>query len=195
MLERNLSILEYTGGKLHVPTISSRGSVELIKKAKAAGLNVSCGVAAVNLFLDDSSLKEFDTNYKLDPPLRTRRDVQALRNGVENGIIDVIVSDHLPQDPESKELEFDLADYGMLGLQTAFHCALESLKEKNVDAIVRAFAVNPRKILGIDDYQFAENSLANLTLFTTSGETILTERTNNSRSKNSPFLNQPLQGR
>ncbi|PBQ33974.1 dihydroorotase [Sphingobacteriaceae bacterium] len=195
MIQRNLSIAEYTEGKLHIPTISTKGSAELIKKAKANGVNVTCGVAAVNLFLDDSALKEFDTNYKLDPPLRTKKDVQALRNAVESGIIDVIVSDHLPQDIESKELEFDHADMGMINLQTAFNCALEGLKEKGIESIVRAFTTNPRAILGMDEVEIKEGNEANLTLFTLSDQTTLTERTNNSRSRNSPFLGQSLKGK
>jgi len=195
MVQRNLSILEYTEGKLHIPTISTKGSVDLIKKAKAAGMNVTCGVAAVNLFLDDSVLKEFDTNYKLDPPLRTKKDVQALRNAVESGVIDVIVSDHLPQDTESKELEFDNADLGMINLQTAFHCALEGLKEKNIESIIRSFTYNPRRILGIEQSEIKEGEEANLTLFTLKQETILTRRSNLSRSRNSPFIGQSLKGR
>lgn len=195
MVQRNLSILEYTGGKMHIPTISTKGSADLIKKAKANGINVTCGVAAVNLFLDDSVLKEFDTNYKLDPPLRTKKDVQALRNAVESGVIDVIVSDHLPQDIESKELEFDHADMGMINLQTAFHCALEGLKEKNIESIIRSLTYNPRKILGMDQQEVKEGQDANLTLFTLADETTLTERSNNSRSRNSPFLGESLKGR
>jgi dihydroorotase len=195
MVQRNISILEYAGGKLHIPTISTRGSVDLIKKAKANGLNITCGVAAMNLFLDDSLLKEFDTNYKLDPPLRTKKDVQALRNAVENGTIDVIVSDHLPQDVESKELEFDHADAGMINLQTAFSCALEGLKEKNIGQIVRLLTENPRAILKLEPVSIEENATAELTLFTTKGTTALTEKTNNSKSRNSPFLDQELQGR
>jgi len=195
MIQRNLSILEYTTGRLHIPTVSTKGSVELIKKAKANGLHVTCGVAAINLFLDDSVLKEFDTNYKLDPPLRTKKDVQALRAAVENGIIDVIVSDHLPQDIESKELEFDHADMGMINLQTAFNCALEGLKEKNIDSIVRSLTYNPRAILGINQAEVSEGKEANLTLFTLNEETTLTERSNYSRSRNSPFLGESLKGR
>lgn len=195
MLQRNLSLLEYAGGKLHVPTISTRGSVELIRKAKANGLNVTCGVAAVNLMLDDSVLKDFDTNYKLNPPLRTRKDVIALRNAVENGIIDVVVSDHAPQDTESKELEFDLADFGIINLQTAFNCALEGLKDKNCECIIKAFTTNPRAILGLEKTEIAEKATANLTLFSLSGETVLTDASNYSKSKNSPFLNKSLQGR
>lgn len=195
MLQRNLSILEYTGGRMHVPTISTKGSVELIKKAKANGLNVTCGVAAANLFLDDAALRDFDTNYKVDPPLRTKKDVQALRNGVENGTIDVVVSDHQPQDIESKELEFDLADAGMINLQTAFNCMLEGMKEKSIEAIVKALSDNPRGILNIELPVIAERQTANLTLFTAEGETTLTERTNYSKSRNTPFLNKPLKGK
>ncbi len=152
-------------------------------------------MAAANLLLDDSYLKEFDTNYKLDPPLRTKKDVAALRNGVENGTIDVIVSDHLPQDTESKELEFDLADHGMISLQTTFSCAVEALKEKNIEVIIRSFTDNPRRILNLENPLIEEGESANLTLFSLSGETTLTEKTNNSRSKNSPFIGEALPGK
>lgn len=195
MLQRNLSILEYTGGKMHVPTISSRGSVEMIKKAKSAGLNVTCGVAAVNLYLDDSVLKDFDTNFKLDPPLRTRKDVQALRNAVENGTIDVIVSDHLPQDVESKELEFDLADFGMINLQTAFNCALEGMKEKNIETVIKCLTDNPRRILDLEPVTVTEGKSANLTIFSVKGSTTLNDDENLSRSRNSPFMGQALSGK
>jgi len=195
MVERNLSILEYTGGKLHIPTISTKGSVDLVKKAKAGGLNVTVGVASINLLHDDSVLKDFDTNYKLNPPLRNKKDVQALRNAVENGTINVIVSDHLPQDTESKELEFDLAENGIINLQTSFSCILEALKEENINVIVRCLASDSRAILGVQEPLIEEGSEANLTLFSLSQETILTEKNNNSRSKNSPFFNKPLKGK
>ncbi len=195
MLQRNLSILEYTGGKLHIPTISTKGSVDLIKKAKANGLNVTVGVASINLLLDDSVLKDFDTNYKLNPPLRNKKDVHALRNAVENGIINVIVSDHLPQDVESKELEFDLAEAGIINLQTSFNCALEAMKENNIDVIVKCLTSNPRAILRITEPEINEGSEANLTLFSLSQETIFTEKANNSKSKNSPFFNKHFKGK
>lgn len=194
MLERNLSLLEYSGGKMHIPSISSKGSVELIRKAKAAGLMVTCGVSAVNLHLDDSVLKDFDSNFKINPPLRTKKDVQALRNAVENGTVDAIISDHCPMDTESKELEFDQAEFGMIGLQTAYSCALEGLKEKNLNSIIRSFTIGPRKILGIESSILAENQEANLTLFTLTGKTVLTQKTNLSKSENSPFFNQELKG-
>lgn len=193
MLERNLSVLEYTGGRLHIPTVSTKGSVELVKKAKSSGLAVTCGVAAANLLLDDSSLKDFDTNYKIDPPLRTKRDVQALRNALENGTIDVVVSDHRPQDVESKELEFDLADAGIINLQTAFNCLAESVK--NVEVLVKSLADNPRQILGLGPAGIAEKQTANLTLFTLDEDSTLNEKNNHSKSRNSPFLNRPMKGR
>lgn len=195
MLERNISVLEYAGGRLHIPTISTKGSVDIIRKAKAAGLPVTCGVAAVNLLVDDSALRDFNTNFKLDPPLRTKRDVQALRNAVESGVIDVIVSDHMPHDPECKELEFDHADPGMINLQTAFSCALEGMKEKGLGAILRCLTVSPREILGLEQPRVEEGQPANLTIFSTSGKTTLTDKTNHSLSSNSPFIGQEMQGR
>lgn len=195
MIQRNLSVLEYTGGKLHIPTVSTRGGVELIKKAKANGLHVTAGVAAVNLFLDDTALGGFDTSFKVDPPLRTKKDVQALCNAVLNGVIDVIVSDHLPQDVESKELEFDLADSGIINLQTAFNCALEGLKEKNIEALVKALTDHPRAILGLDQPQIEEGQGANLTLFSLQDESVFTGRQNHSRSRNSPFFGEAMKGK
>jgi len=195
MIQRNLAILEYAGGRLHIPTVSTRGGVELIKKAKANGLQVTAGVAAVNLFLDESELMGFDTSYKLDPPLRTKKDVQALCNGVISGTIDVIVSDHLPQDTECKELEFDLADNGIINLQTTFNCAMEGLKEKNIEALVRALSESPRALLGLNHQVIAENEPANLTLFSPGGVSTFTEKSNLSRSNNSPFFGEQLQGK
>jgi dihydroorotase len=194
MLQRNISVLEYAGGKMHIPTISTKGSVDLIKKAKANGLQITCGVAAHNLLLDDSVLSDFDTNYKVNPPLRNKKDVEALRKALENAVIDVVVSDHRPQDVECKDLEFDLADNGVIGLQTAFTSALTGMKGET-EALVNALTVNPRKILGLEIPQIEEGQKANLTLFTTESETILTEKDILSKSKNSPFIGKTLQGK
>jgi dihydroorotase len=194
-LAQHIAMLEYSGGRLHVSTISTKGSVELIKKAKSAGLPITAGVAAINLFKTDSELEEFDSNYKLDPPLRTKKDVDALRKALENGVIDVIVSDHQPQDVESKQLEFDLADFGAIQLQTAFQSALAGLKEDNVDVLIKALAHRPRQILGLPQLQIKEGEVANLTLFSMREDFLLTEKNNKSLSKNSPFMNVPLNGK
>jgi dihydroorotase len=195
MLERAISILEYTAAKIHIATISTKKSVELIKKAKSSGLKITCGVAAINLLLEDSCLKDFDTNYKLEPPLRTKKDIQALRLGIENKTIDVIVSDHSPQDTECKDLEFDLANVGIINLQTAFNCAFEALKEKNIEAIIANLSTNPRLILGLKNIEIKEKQEANLTLFTLHDNFILTQKNNTSKSKNSPFFDKKLSGK
>jgi dihydroorotase len=194
MLQRNISVLEYAGGKLHIPTISTKGSVDLIKKAKANGLQITCGAAAHNLLLDDSVLADFDTNYKVNPPLRNKKDVLALRNALENGIIDVIVSDHRPQDIESKDLEFDNADNGIIALQTAYATANTALKGENEGLIV-ALTANPYKILGLELPKIEEGEKANLTLFTANDEIVFDERSILSKSKNTPFAGKKLQGK
>lgn len=195
MIQRNLQILEYTGGKIHFPTISTKGSIELIKKAKANGLQVTAGVAAHNLLLDDSALVSFDTNYKVNPPLRNKEDVSALRKAVENGTIDVIVSDHAPQDIESKDLEFDLADNGIIALQTAYNTMLTAMPKISISKIAETLSENPRKILGLESITIKENIPANLTLFTTEGTSVFTEKDNCSKSKNSPFFGKELKGK
>ncbi len=195
MLERNISLLEYAGGKLHVATISTAGSVELIRKAKAKGLNISAGVAAINLLYDDGQLKDFNTNLKTDPPLRTKKDVEALKKGIENGVIDVIVSDHQPQDVESKELEFDLAEFGIINIQTTFNCIAEAFKDRDISKAINALSINPRKLLGLPISTISEGEEANLTLFSTSLRSEFNQKINKSKSTNSPFLNQTLSGK
>ena len=195
MIQRNLQILEYTGGKIHFPTISTKGSVELIKKAKANGLSVTAGVAAHNLLLDETELEGFDTNYKVNPPLRSKEDVTAVRKALENGIIDVVVSDHNPQDIESKDLEFDLANNGIIALQTAFNCMVTGVSKITLDKISEALAENPRQILGLENETIKENVKANLTLFTLNDKTTFTEKDNVSKSKNSPFIGKTLNGK
>ena len=195
MIQRNLQILEYTGGKIHFPTISTKGSVELIKKAKANGLSVTAGVASHNLLLDETELEGFDTNYKVNPPLRSKEDVTAVRKALENGIIDVVVSDHNPQDIESKDLEFDLANNGIIALQTAFNCMVTGVSKITLDKIAEALAENPRQILGLENETIKENVKANLTLFTLNDKTTFTEKDNVSKSKNSPFIGKTLNGK
>lgn len=195
MLQRNIQILEYTGGKMHIPTISTKGSVELIKKAKAKKLNITCGVAAYNLLLDESAVEGFNTNCKVNPPLRTKEDIDALKKGLADGTIDVIVSDHYPQDIESKDLEFDLADNGMIGLESCFGVANAALSSKlNLETIIDAISVNPRKILNLEPVSVKENTEANLTLFVPNDKYIFTKKHIVSSNKNSAFIDHELKG-
>ncbi len=194
-LARNISILEETGGKLHINNISTKGSIELIKKAKANGLNITCGVSAINLILDDNELIDFNSNLKLNPPLRTKKEVIALKNAIESEIIDVIVSDHCPHDPESKELEFDLAEFGAIQIQTAIPCLLEKYKEKDLSKIVEALTINPRKILGLEIPTIELNSDANLTIFSQDESFEFNKKYNLSLSTNSHLLNTNIQSK
>ncbi len=195
MLQRNIQILEYTGGKMHIPTISTKGSVELMKKAKAKKLNITCGVAAYNLLLDETELQGFDTNYKVNPPLRTKDDTEALKKGITDGTIDVIVSDHNPQDIESKDLEFDLADNGMIGLESCFAVANIALSSKvPLDVIINSLTKKPRAILGLKEVSIKEGHLANITLFNPN-KTYTFDKTHIvSTNKNSGFIGKDLKG-
>ena len=195
MLQRNIQILEYTGGKMHIPTISTKGSVELIKKAKAKKLNITCGVAAYNLVLDETELSGFNSNLKVNPPLRTKEDIEALKKGIADGIIDVIVSDHYPQDIESKDLEFDLADNGMIGLESCFGALNTALNQKvALDKIIETLTTNPRRILNIEASSIKEGVEANLTIFNPTTKEVFSESKIMSLNKNSGFIGKELLG-
>jgi dihydroorotase len=195
MLQRNIQILEYTGGKMHIPTISTKGSVDLIKKAKAKKLNITCGVAAYNLLLDETEVEGFDTNFKVNPPLRTKEDVEALKKGIADGVIDVIVSDHNPQDIESKDLEFDLADNGMIGLESCFGVANAALSSKvSLETLVDILTKNPRTVLGLKEVSVKEGEEANLTIFNPGTKYVFEKSHIVSSNKNSGFIGKELKG-
>lgn len=188
---RNLFLLEYTGGKLHIPTISSATSAALIKQAKAKGLQVSCSVAVSNLVLTDEVLDGFDTRYKLMPPLRNEIDRQALLAAVVDGTIDVITSDHQPIDIEGKKLEFDLASYGSIGLESAFG-ALNSVL--SLEMVIEKLTAATH-VFGVESSSINIGQKANLTLFNPNMEWIFSEKDILSKSKNAAFLGQKLKGK
>jgi dihydroorotase len=190
-ITRDLFLLEYTGGKLHIPTISTEKSVKLIKEAKKKGLKVSCSVAAHHLVLTDNELKSFDTNTKVLPPLRTSKDNKALIKGVENGTIDIITSDHNPIDVEHKKVEYSNAKFGTIGLESLFG-ALN--KKINLETLVNCLTTNPRNVFGIENTSINEGEKANITLFNPTIEYLFTENNLHSTSKNSVFLNQKMNG-
>ncbi len=191
MVARNLFLLEYTGGKLHIPTISTTKSVALIREAKNKGLQVSCSVAVHNLVLTDEKLEGFDTRYKVSPPLRTNFDRIALIKGVLDNTIDVITSDHNPIDIEHKKMEFDLAKNGTIGLESAFGALLTVLPlDKIVEKLTAGRAIFKLKSTGIED-----GNLANLTLFTTENDWTFSKENILSKSKNSAFLDTKMKGK
>lgn len=190
-IARDLKILEYTGGKLHIPTISTKNSVELIRNAKAKGLNVSCSVAVFNLMLTDEILNTFDTNYKLLPPLREAEDIQALLEGLIDGTIDGVTSDHNPMDIEHKKMEFDLASYGSIGLEACFGALNQVL---DISLTIKVLT-NLKKIFGIEGKSIAKNNPANLTLFNPEVSWKFKDSDIISSSKNAALLNQNLRGK
>ena len=189
-IQHDLDILRYAGGRLHFTTISSESGVKLIRNAKKEGLNVTCDVAVHQLIYTDDVIASFDTNLKVNPPFRLESDKKALIEGVKDGTIDCIVSDHIPQDEECKKLEFDYAEFGMLNLETLY-AQLSAVFTKEV--LVNAIAVNPREILGLDLPEIKVGSVANLTVF--DPDLKWEFKKSKSKSKNSKLLGTELKGR
>lgn len=191
-IARDLFLLEYTGGKLHIPTISSAKSVDLIKEAKKKGLQVTCSVAAHHLTLTDQELHGFDSCYKTNPPLRTNKDCKALQKGIKSGIIDVITSDHNPIDIEHKKVEFSEAKNGTIGLESAFG-AINSVLA--LDDFIDNITHKPRSIFGLKAISIAEGQKAEISLFTPEESYTFTKKHMLSTSKNSAFLDKKLTGK
>lgn len=191
-ISRDLFLLEYTGGKLHIPTISTQKSVILIKEAKAKGLNVTCSVSADHLTLTDDELHAFDANYKIIPPLRTDEDLDALVTGVKNGTIDFITSDHDPIDIENKKIEFSSAMDGTIGLESLFTSLLPIF---DLEVIINKLTTAPSQVFNIKNTEIKVGQKANLSLFTTEGSGTFTETDILSSSKNSAYIGKPIQGK
>lgn len=191
-IARDLFILEYTGGKLHIPTISTRKSVKLIKEAKKKGLNVSCSVSAHHLVLTDDELFSFDANTKVIPPLRTQKDCNALLKGVKDGTIDMITSDHNPMDVEHKKVEYQNAKYGTIGLESLF-CTLNNLVD--LETLTNSLTIQPKNRFGVTINKIEEGERAELTLFNPEAEYIFSEEDILSTSKNSIFMNKKVNGK
>lgn len=195
MIKRDLDLLKYAGGKIHFSNISTKESVNLIKKAKKKGLQVTCDVSIHHLIHTDEDLMGYDSNYKINPPLRTEKDRKALVKGVQEGVIDVIVSSHTPQDEENKKLEFDLAGFGISGLQTMLPALLKLGKELDTAAWIEQVTNNPRRILKLDLPAIEAKATANLTLIDPKAKWTLNDQSNKSKSRNSPFYNKELTGK
>ena len=191
-ISRDLFLLEYTGGKLHIPTISTAKSVDLIKDAKKKGLNVTCSTTVHHLVLSDAELHGFDSNFKTNPPLRTKDDVKALQKAVKNGVIDIITSDHNPIDIEHKKVEFSEAKDGVIGMESAFG-AINSVLE--LQDFINCLTSKPKTIFGLKNYTIKEGNKADITLFNPLIETTFTKENIFSTSKNSPFINKKMKGK
>lgn len=189
---RDLALLEYTGGKLHIPTISTTKGVQLIKEGKKKGLDVSCSVAAHHIFLTDHEIQSFDTNFKVKPPLRSEKDVKSLIKGLKDGTIDMIVSDHNPIDIENKNVEFENGYFGTIGLETLFGSVNQKLE---LEQIIDCLTVKPNKRFDLPVSVIENDTKANLTLFDPDTEYIFEKDHILSKSKNSAFLGKSMKGK
>jgi dihydroorotase len=194
VIARNLELLGYAGGRLHFAKLSAAKSIDLIRAAKKK-LNVSCNIASYQPLLDDSMVSEFNTSYKVNPPLREKVDAEALIKGLKDGTIDVICSGHVPQDEESKNVEFDLADFGMISLQTFASNIVSLSKWVDYEMLIEKIAIAPRKLLKLEIPKIEVDEKANLTLLDPDRVWTLNENTNFSKSNNSPWWNKQLVGK
>ncbi|MES2778773.1 MAG: dihydroorotase [Bacteroidota bacterium] len=195
MVVRDIELAKYADAPVHIAHVSTKGSVELIRKAKKQGLRITCDVAVANLCFLDEHLSSFDSNYKLTPPLRGKTDQKALWDGLIDGTIDCIVSDHHPEDIEHKQVEYEYAAQGMIMLQTTYSLLTQyAPKGFTEEILVNALAVRPRTILK-QPLKIAKGAKAELTLFDAKQTWNYSDTNNLSRSKNSPVLNTTLTGK
>ncbi|MBC8204240.1 MAG: dihydroorotase [FCB group bacterium] len=198
MVERDVRLVEYTGGRLHTAHVSSKGTVEIIRNAKRKGLNVTAEVTPHHLFLTDNSVMGYNSNFKMNPPLRTEEDRQALIEGFLDGAIDCIATDHAPHAFEDKETDFGSAPFGVIGLETALGLILNEFVLKNkmnwADMIDR-MSVKPRAILNLPEMKIAEGERANLTIIDPEVEWEVNPAEFKSKSRNTPFTGMHLKGR
>jgi len=191
-IARDLFILEYTGGKLHIPTISTSKSVKLIKEAKQKGLDITCSVSAHHLVLTDNEILSYDSNYKVNPPLRTKEDTKALIKGIKDGVIDMIVSDHNPIEIEHKKVEFINATSGTIGLESLFGATNKIIE---LEKLISCLTIKPRKRFKLNLQTINEGENAELTLFNPIPNWIFTKENISSSSKNAIFMNQKMKGK
>jgi len=198
MVARDIMLAEYTGGRVHIAHVSTSGSVELIRRAKRARVRVTAEAAPHHFTLTDELIKSFNTNLKVNPPLRTKKDVDAIKKGLKEGVIDVIATDHAPHSIEEKEMEFDFAPCGMIGLETAVGLVVTELIKKRILSWPEAVAkitVNPARILNLPGGKFEIGAPADFTIINPALEWVVSKDDFRSLSKNSPFVGRKLTGK
>jgi dihydroorotase len=195
IIQRDIELLAYSGSRLHITGVSTAKGLALITNAKAAGLDITCSVTPYHVFFCDEDLQTYDTNLKVNPPLRTREDMLSLREGVKTGLVDCIASHHIPQNWDGKTCEFEYAKNGMIGLQTAFGVVNTAIPGLSAQQIASLFSLNARRIFNLPAAVIEEGADAELTFFNTQESFVLQKENIVSKSLNSPFINIPLQGR
>ena len=199
MVSRDIMLAELTGGHLHIAHVSTAGSVELVRQAKKKGIKVTAETCPHYFSLTDEAVKDYDTNTKMNPPLRSQEDIEAIKIGLADGTIDCICTDHAPHTEEEKNKEYDLAPFGIIGLETMLALVNTELIDKKVltwGQAVEKLAVNPAKIFGLAGRgTLKAGSIADITIIDPDKEYVFTAKDFVSKSKNSPFIGRKLKGR
>ncbi|HNP24024.1 MAG TPA: dihydroorotase [Panacibacter sp.] len=195
MVARDIKLARYADSKLHFTGVTTPKSFEYIRRAKEAGLQVTCSVTPHHLFFCDEDLLEYDCNLKVNPPLRSKEDMMALREAVLNGTVDCIATHHMPHEWDSKICEFEYAKNGMTGLETSYAALNTVLPNLSAEQVSTLFSLNARKIFNLPAAEIKEGETADITLFNNDGDTQLTNETTKSRSVNSAFMNKMLKGK
>lgn len=194
MIKRDLDLLRYTCSSLHFTAVSTRKAIELIAAAKAEGLSVTCSVTPYHLLFTEEDMVTYDSFLKVNPPLRSRDDVQALREAVMNGTVDCIATHHQPQDWDAKQVEFEYAKPGMIGLETTFSVLRTALPALPLERLAELLSINPRRIFNLPELSITQDAPANLTIFDPAEEYQFTDAHIGSKSKNSPFIGKTFTG-
>jgi dihydroorotase len=195
---RNLELAKKALARIHIAHVSTKESVELIRRAKKAGAAVTAETAPHYFTLTDECCASYDTNTKMNPPLRAKEDVDAVKKGLIDGTIDAIVTDHAPHTDSEKDVEFDCAPFGIIGLETALSLSATELVDKNIfswDELITKLSLNPAKILGLAGGNLSEGSPADITIIDPDKEYLFKKEQIESKSKNSPFVGWKLKGK
>jgi len=194
---RDIQLADLTGGKLHFCHISSRKSLEIIRQAKAQGSKATAETCPHYFHLTDEAVMHYNTYAKMNPPLRTDEDVRAVKEALKAGTVDAIATDHAPHTDNEKDVEFDHAPFGIIGLETSLPLSLELVREKvlTMSALVERMSLAPARILGLDRGHLSEGTSADITVFDADAEWIVEKEKLESKSKNSPFLGRKMKGK
>ncbi|MBK9098876.1 MAG: dihydroorotase [bacterium] len=198
IVSRDILMAEYTGGRIHIAHISTKNSVNLVREAKKKGIKVTAEVTPHHFTLTDDALKTYDTNFKMNPPLRLKEDIDAIIKGLKDGTIDCIASDHAPHSLEEKESEFQYAPNGIVGFETSLGLSFSELFHKNklsLDELIKKLSINPRKILNLPVPKFQIGEIANFTIIDPNLVWTVDITKFKSKSKNSPFDKRLLTGK
>ncbi len=197
IVKRDIELAKQASWKVHIAHVSTRESVDLIRKAKKEGVKVTAETAPHYFSLSEECCATYDSNTKMNPPLRSKSDVEAIKEGLKDGTIDVIATDHAPHTDNEKDVEFDFAPFGIIGLETALSLAIMELVGKNIlswSELIKRMSVNPARILGIKRGNLKKGAIADITIIDPAREYTYTKDSVQSKSNNSPFINWILKG-